>query len=210
MSSRKRIERASISQPNAQHHGFTLIEVLIALSLFSLLAFAAALMIDQSTRQSQLQHERSLGEKDFGLFWHLLEKDIAETVWRERKEKYGSKLESFYSTERVGALSWVTAGSAIWRKDRLQRQLQRVDWRLENGVIERLSSTVIDPAIDEPARYHPMLSGVKSWQWKFWYKEQWRTQIPNKSDHLKGLELVVEFHNGGKLTGRFSMVGQAF
>lgn len=191
--------------------GFTLIEVLLALALFALLALAVALMIDQSTRQNQLQRERSQNRQDISLFWQLLEKDIDETLWRVRKEKFGSGLNSYYETDQGRSLSWVSAGQSRWVNGQLQRQAQRVVWRLNQGVIERLSTAIIDPAVTEEAQFEPLLEGVKSWRWRFWMNGAWRSELPTLKQQPEAVELEVHFtREDHVLTGRFSLVEQVF
>lgn len=186
--------------------GFTLIEVLLALTLFALLAVTAALMLDQTTRQAQLQRERAGEEQNLHLFWQLLQRDLSQTVWRARKESFGSALQSDFLNGAEHTLSWFSAGQLEWSGEHLRPRLQRVVWRLHDGAIERASSSVLDPAVEDALEFGALLQGVQSWRWQFWYRGQWRSELPSREDNPRAAALELVFADSERrVSARFTL-----
>ena len=114
--------------------GFTLVEMLVALSIFALLA-AAGVVVLRTSIDTQSAVERRLVELgSLGRLQAMLASDLAQSVDRPTRDRQAVRA-SFFGT--AGELQLVRTG---WSNlDQLPRSdLQRVAWRLGDGGIFRL------------------------------------------------------------------------
>ena len=137
-------------------NGFTLLEMLIALSIFGMLTAAGVALLSVTARTQQTS-DRLLAELgEIRRTGALLTADLAHALPRVRRNSEGGPEPAFAGGDgsRPLLLAFVRGG----RDSGEGGEPQRVAYRLSGGVLERLAWTRVDGGGDPTAV--PLLDGV--------------------------------------------------
>jgi general secretion pathway protein J len=192
-----------------RQRGFTLVEVLVALTIFALMSTLAyrGLTSVLETRKHLAEDNRRW--RDLALTLAQLEQDLGQAVNRPVRDSGGLlqpalvgnpqplASEATLSLSRMG-LAWQTGVAA---------DVQRHGYRLNNGTLEQLAWPVLDQApLSAPAVY-PLLQRVSRFELRYldaagnW---QPRWPLPGVAAVLPAaLEVVVELDGGTTVTRVF-------
>ncbi|WP_271411724.1 type II secretion system minor pseudopilin GspJ [Pseudomonas sp. Q1-7] len=189
--------------------GFTLLELLIAIAIFALLALGtwrmlgAVLDSDEATR---LQ-ERQLRELVRAI--SAFERDVRQVVSRPVRDAYGEPRAALLG-EHAGDSDSLELTRDGWRNPTgAQRsRLQRVRWQLSGERLERRYWTVLDQAQDSLPRVQNALEGVTAMKLRYLdgngdWQDSWPPAGPAADERLdrlpRALELSLEHRRYGEL-----------
>ncbi|ABI57728.1 type II secretion system minor pseudopilin GspJ [Alkalilimnicola ehrlichii MLHE-1] len=139
--------------------GFTLLELLVAMAVFSLLA-AMAYGGLTSVLDARAHTDRAAERLDeMQLAFAMLQRDLHQVVDRPRRDAYGDRRPGLMLDDLrlPPRLELVSAGA---RSRGVRSELRRVGWELEDGVLYRLLWPTVDGGMDEPQSRVPMLGEV--------------------------------------------------
>ena len=163
---------------NAPTRGFTLLELLVALAVFSIMAVAAysGLRSVLYTRAAVEEQNRRLAAVQLAVY--RLEQDIEQVTPRGIRDEYGEPQGALFG----GALSddRLTLTRAGWDNPLGQPRanLQRVAYRLRDGRLWRLYWPVLDRGgLIEP-RETLLLDRVRDFKARFLEQDDWRDDWP--------------------------------
>jgi len=197
------------SPPPRTNLGFTLLELLIAITIFSIMAtFAyAGLDIILDTKQQTEQHLERLAKMQLGL--HLMQMDIEEAVDRPVRDEYGDTQPALRSGGLSNQLLELTRSGYANPMKLPRSQLQRVAYQLEEKTLYRLTWPALDRAQGAEPRRQKLFDGVESLTLSFLdEKLERQTSWPPgaqvgenaaSSALPKGVELVIETDHMGTL-----------
>jgi general secretion pathway protein J len=165
--------------------GFTLVEMLVALSVFGLLCAAGvAVMAHTVDNQGQVGARMDrLGE--FQRTRTLIKHDLAQAAVRRPRQADGSALRSAFSGAPLAGegivLEFTRRG---WDNPEAQPRasLQRVRYRLAGGALVRESHAAVDGSA--VAKTQTLLSGVESVTVSYFHRGQWLPGWPGARDEL--------------------------
>ncbi|WP_333850345.1 type II secretion system minor pseudopilin GspJ [Leclercia sp.] len=169
-----------------QHQrGFTLLEIMIALTIFAIISALAWQILDGAMRTSNATDQSAIKLNQIQRAWNLLERDFFQQQARAPRNEPDVFLQQDNDAIELTTLNGVSG----------QVQLERVRWRFEDHRLWR----DVWPTIDSPANVKPeavpIVSEVKSVQWRFFngsWQKQWR-----ETDHQPdGVELTLTMENG--------------
>lgn len=151
--------------------GFTLIEVMIALMIFGMIAAAGVALLAFSVRA---QGASGAALDDIGAINRLssiLTADLAQAVDRPTRDQNGVRLPAF--TGESGQVPMLRLVRGGWSNiDQSARAtLQKVEYQLTAGGIERVGYPALDGAAPLPAAL--IVEGVRQATWRFRYAGAW-------------------------------------
>jgi general secretion pathway protein J len=141
--------------------GFTLVEVLIALAIT---AFIAAIAYSSlSTALQAVESTRATAQRSYEVnrAWMIISRDLRQFVARPVRDEFGQVEPAITGgTAARFPLSFTRTG---WHNpnDSQRSNLQRVNYRVEGGVLWRDAYTVLDRAPDTAPRQVRLLEGVE-------------------------------------------------
>lgn len=192
--------------------GFTLVEMLVALTIFALMSLLAyrGLTAVLETRAHLTEDNRRW--RDIALTLAQLEQDLGMAVNRPVRDSSDlvqpalvgnpqalGPTDAQLSLSRMG-MAWVTGVPA---------DVQRHAYRLNNGSIEQLVWPVLDQAPHSEPAVHVLLDRVKRFELRYLDRGgtwQPRWPLPGVAVPLPAaVEVVVELDHGGTVTRVFAL-----
>lgn len=192
-----------------RQRGFTLVEVLVALTIFALMSTLAyrGLTSVLETRTHLADDNRRW--RDIALTLAQLEQDMSQAVNRPVRDNGGLTQPALLGNPQARAdeaqLSVSRMGSA-WQSG-VAADVQRHAYRLNNGTLEQLVWPVLDQAPLSAPQVHPLLERVARFELRYldaggnW---QPRWPLPGVATVLPAaLEVVLELDGGTTVTRVF-------
>ncbi len=197
--------------------GFTLVEVLISMFIFSLLSTATLSVLLSTLRTKELLSKKNEELRQIANLRMLLKSDLGQAIAVAKADEYGrSELSVFEggisSGNQVLSLSrtgWANPAGIERRSD-----LQSVKYTFDQGVLTRNISARFNAVASTPVYQQGLLSNVESLKFsfydgKFWTNTWLTGQPPVGVETLPTLaRLEVKFDNGTDLRQVF-FVGEA-
>ncbi|MEO7177220.1 MAG: type II secretion system minor pseudopilin GspJ [Allosphingosinicella sp.] len=184
----------------ARQQGFTLVELMVSLFIFGLLAAAGVGLLSFSVRAQEAAEARLGDLADFRRAGTLLAGDLAQAAPRMARDGAGNARPAFQGVggEQGGVvLAFVRRG---WENldDTPRASLQRVEYSFVDGRLERRVYPRIDGAA--PLAATTLIDGVRRIRLRYRDREgQWRERWdPTKPTELpRAVELIMDAKGGG-------------
>lgn len=151
--------------------GFTLVELLIALFIFGLLAAAGTSLLVYSTSAQAVTASRLGDLSNEQRLTNLLTNDLAQALPRVSRDVRGSPTPAFASGSRPLLFRYIRGGVQNG-DDSEQSGLQNIEIRLSGDRIERVVSSVVDGSSD--GRSQILLSDIASTTVRFRRDGAWQ------------------------------------
>ncbi len=153
-----------------EEKGFTLLELVIAISIFSIISLLAYSGLTQVTSTTYILEQRSEQLEALQRALFLFNKDLQQLTNRGIRDEFGEKKKPVI-IEDGGYLEFTRSG---WRNPlgKPRSFLQRVAYRLEDGTLYRDYWQVLDRAQDSKPLTTPLISDV----------EEIRVEVLNKDN----------------------------
>lgn len=191
--------------------GFSLIEMLVALAVTSLLMVAGSTLLVQTLRSGQMVETRADIVRDQSAAHSLLRDDLANATLRRTRPANGldtpkafsggySTLEPLITFTRAG---WLNPDESEPRGD-----LQRVAYVLDDGKLVRRAWLRPDPVYATPYSDRVLAEDLQTVGVRFLSKDSWRLDWSGQADALPELvELTLVFAEGDELRQLFLVGG---
>ncbi|MEJ2622368.1 MAG: type II secretion system minor pseudopilin GspJ [Candidatus Thiodiazotropha sp.] len=200
------------------HHssaGFTLLELLIAISVFAIMASFAysglKIVLDSEHQTSQYSERMS----QLQLAMNLMQRDLQQAIDRPIRDQQGDEVAAFISGGFAGTLLELTRAGYLNPMKLPRSNLQRVGYQLEEETLYRLTWQILDRAQDsEPHRYK-LIENIESLELVYYDNElekqsQWP---PEKFDFDSGkkpglpvaVEVKMELKDWGNIRRMFAL-----
>lgn len=205
------IKRAQVTAKYTQQ-GFTLLEVLIAIAIFSVVSLASFTIFDtvlrgdasskiRSERQNELQRAFLLMERDFT--------QIAKRTMRVNGEEPGKRFlqtadDSFLADEQAIAFvrnGWTNPGLLLPRSD-----MQSVAYRLVDETLQRLHYNFVDAVVGQEPRIRPLITQVTGVAFEFYDGTKWQKKWSGETLPL-AIAIEIETQDYGLIRRQFLVAG---
>jgi general secretion pathway protein J len=189
--------------------GFTLLELLIAVSIFTIMAALAygglRLMLNGSNLLEQSANELDSLQKAF----LYIQQDLEQIVPRSVRDEFGTREEALHSGLSDGVL-YLTRGG-VNGTIRGGADLRRVEYHVIEGTLVRLVWSVLDRVQDSKSTRLQLMDGVQAITLRFMENDtsdSWQDYWPpgsaaSKSTLPKAVEITIQ-------TERFGAVSRLF
>jgi general secretion pathway protein J len=196
--------------------GFTLLEILIALAIFALLAVMAYSGLSSVLRTREITDARADALNQLVMANRLLARDLEQVVPRPIRDEYGDTQPPLLGGSTIGRIIELTRGG--WRNPagQLRSTLQRVAYRVDEESLIREYWVTLDRAQESEPLEQTLLDGVQSVTLRFLDdKQTWHTEWPplglNEADNAGELnlplatEVTLEIEGWGEIRWLFRM-----
>jgi len=164
--------------------GFTLVEMLVALLAFSLLAAAATALIGASLRNQDTLAAASRDIQDLQLARSKMKADFAQIVLRPVRDAYGGRNQFAFvggsPAQKGPVLAFVRGGWINPMGAETRSSLQYVEYEVEKNTLIRRTRARLDSTSDTPVQSMSLLKGVETLSVSFLsggvWSDQWRSQ----------------------------------
>ena len=196
--------------------GFTLLELVVAMAVFAIMAAIAYSGLNNVliARQLTETHSEQLHQLQLAMSWFA--RDIEQIVNRGVRSEYGEMVPPVVGNDFEGYLLELTRGG--WRNPANQPRshLQRVAYAVRDEQLVRAYWRVLDRAEDSKPFENVLLDGVKSVEIRYLgADDEWRTSWPELATTgsvapavlPRAIEVNVDTKQFGKIT-RLMRVGR--
>lgn len=187
---------------NHQSSGFTLLELLIAMVIFSIMSLMAygGLHSVLNSNASTQAYEKDL--KGLQRSMMFIEKDLRQLTARPRHSGYNETQGAIVSEDLdIGALLEFTRSGNPNPANKLRSSLQRVRYVLEQEELQRWSWSLVDHLDAEPV-VMPLVTSIETVSLRFMnakkeWLESWASE--DKSELPKAIEINITHKRWGKI-----------
>ena len=199
----------------SKHAGFTLLELLVALSVFALLAamaYGGLNTVLKARAATDLQAER-LTRLQNTFFW--LGRDLTQTVNRPVRDEYGETQPALSGIGLGDYRLALTRGGWLNPADRARGNLQRVAYGLRDDQLVRVYWNVLDRAQDSQPIESVLLDGVERLELRYLdgqkqWSEVWPSAVTGAAASAappRAVEVTIETKAEGRITRLFGVAG---
>ncbi|MEM8799078.1 MAG: type II secretion system minor pseudopilin GspJ [Pseudomonadota bacterium] len=185
--------------------GFTLIEMMVALSIFGLIAASGSVVLSGSLRAQSGFEEADLRLKRFQQARSVLRRDFAQIIPRTLRDERGAIVSNgFRATNGDRGQPLMAFVRSGWTNPdgRAERgALQYVEYRLENGALIRRSASRIDAVERTPVQDRELLTGVRTLRLRYYargqFSDNWEARsgtgfVPRYAELVADIEGIGE------------------
>ena len=157
----------------ARERGFTLVEVMVSLLIFGMLAAGGVAILSFSVRAQGATMTKLDDIAALNRTLSILSADLAQAVNRPVRDERGTRLPAFVGGPGGAADPALRLVRAGWSNpDQAARPgLQKVAYRVANGVLERIAYPMLDGAPPLPAA--ALVTGVADARLRYRYRGAW-------------------------------------
>jgi len=195
--------------------GFTLLEVLVAVSIFGLIAVMAYSGLGGVLRTREVTDivAKRLAELESAVM--ILSRDLTQTVNRPIRDEFGDTQPAFIGNENSPVLLQFTRGGVGNPLNLTRSHLRRVAYFLEEGKLQRASWPRLDRSSQVELDRVDLVQNLESVKLRFMtmdhkYVNQWppqQNQSGKFADLPLGLEITLELKDWGSIIRLFRLPG---
>jgi general secretion pathway protein J len=203
----------TVKMKDAKQAGFTLIEILIAISIFAMMSLAAYQILQGVLRSSEISKDHSDNLTALQRAILIIEKDFSQIVARNMRGegREESEIYLFFSAKNAfesqgDGIEFVRLGWANPLGLLPRSELLRVRYRLREEKLERLYFLYPDIAPGDKPQVQVLLSNIESLSFRFWKNKKWKKNW-QKTDKLpEGIQVTFTSKKFGKISRAFLIV----
>ena len=179
-----------------KHQGFTLLEVLIAIAIFSIISLSSFTIFDTVLKGDEMSKKRSERQNELQRAFLIIERDLTQIARRSIRlngeaplgQLIQSSDDNFASEEQTIAFvrhGWTNPGLLLPRSD-----MQAVAYRLVEETLERLHFNFVDAVVGEEPKVRPLISKVTELAFEYYDGKKWlKTWAGNKLPRAIAIEV---------------------
>ena len=192
-------------------HGFTLLELLIAVSIFALLATIAygGLGIVLNTREHTEKRAEQLAELQLVLT--IMQRDIEQATTRAVRDEYGDSKKAFIGNSESGSYLELTSNGHPNPLNRTRSSLRRIAYHFSEGELSRSNWPTLDSAPGATPNRETLLSDLTDARFRYLdpdrkWQQSWPPEAPEGTKapiRPIAVELTLEYKRWGEIKRLF-------
>ncbi|WP_057832764.1 type II secretion system minor pseudopilin GspJ [Colwellia sp. TT2012] len=197
---------------SAKQQGFTLLEVLIAISIFSVVSLASFTIFDTVLRGDENSKIRTERQNELQRAFLLIERDFTQIAKRSMRVNGEAPTNIFLQTADDSFLAddqaiafvrngWTNPGLLLPRSD-----MQSVAYRLEDGTLQRLHYNFVDAVVGQEPRIRPLITLVTSLAFEFYDGSKWQEKWSGQK-LPQAIAIEIETEDYGFIRRQFLVAG---
>jgi len=194
--------------------GFTLLEVLIAIAIFSVISMASFSIFQTVLNSDTATQERTDRINELQRGFLIIERDMLQIARRSVRLNGEAPLEgflhtnneSFSSSEQAIAFvrhGWTNPGLLLPRSD-----MQSVAYQLNENVLERLHFNFVDAVLGEEPKIRPLISKVEKLDFEFYDGKKWQKTLQENTLPI-AIAIELDTSDYGIIRRQFIVAGDS-
>lgn len=160
--------------PRPGEAGFTLVEALVSLFVFSLIASGSVAMLMQSVATQKDVTAAHAALRELQTARALLGGDMLQVAQRRTRQPGGGLSPAFASDAQGRSFSFVRAGAEPDPERKVVGELTAVTWSVEEGRLLRRTRTALDPLEGPPPEARVVFESIEDARFEFFDGQVWR------------------------------------
>ncbi|MBF0263874.1 MAG: type II secretion system minor pseudopilin GspJ [Gammaproteobacteria bacterium] len=172
--------KEQMTQALQKQNGFTLLEILIAISIFALITFSTFMLFQQALSSEQQFKKSSQSLVELQRAYRLLQQDISQIIGRSVRDEYGQSLSSFQLIDTINGKT--IEFTRMGRDNPLQKSrsdLLRLQYYQQDNQLIRKSWQSLDRSLDTKQSEQIIVNQIETIQWQVLDKDQWLSSWPD-------------------------------
>jgi general secretion pathway protein J len=197
---------------NTKQKGFTLLEVLVAIAIFSVVSLAGFTIFDTVLRGDENSKIRSERQNELQRAFLLMERDFLQIAKRSMRISGEAPSQNFLQTADDSFLAneqaiafvrngWTNPGLLLPRSD-----MQNVAYRLVDETLERLHFNFVDAVVGQEPRVRPLITQVTNLAFEYYDGSKWQKKWSSNTLPL-AIAIEIETEDYGLIRRQFLIAG---
>jgi len=176
----------TFSQHPYKKTGFTLLEVIIAIALFSMISLSSFTIFNTVIKSDESSKTRTARINELQRGFLLIERDLLQIAKRSVRlngeaptnDFLHTDSNSFSNSENTLAFvrhGWTNPGLMLPRSS-----IQSVAYQLNEETFERLHFNFVDAVQGQEPKVRKLISNVEALSFEFFYDDEWQSKIKDK------------------------------
>ena len=195
-----------------KNRGFTLLEVLIAIAIFSVISLTSFTLFDTVLKGDEHSKNRTQRDNELQTAFLIIERDLTQMARRTIRLNGEAPTEQFLQIDNDNSLSdgeglafvrhgWSNPGLLLPRSD-----LQAVAYILQDEKFDRLHFNFVDAVNGEEPKVRTLITEVTSLNFDFYDGKKWQKKLSKKSLPL-AIGIEIETTDFGLIRRQFLVAG---
>ncbi len=192
--------------------GFTLLEILSALAISSIVMLGSYSVLDSVLRTDERLSEQRQKLEILQRAFHVIQQDVEQIIDRPVRSNVSENENAIIYTGLENKLEFTRLG---WRNPigRTRSNMQRVAYVVEDDSLYREHWNVLDRQAESEAKRNVLLTGVKNFEVKFYSTEnrgewvsEWKKETSAKERLPKAIAIQLETEHWGAIRRVFALI----
>lgn len=196
----------------SKNKGFTLLEVLIAIAIFSIISLSSFTIFNSVLNSDERGKERGDQQNELQRAFTIIERDLTQISRRSMRLNGEAPLslliqsssDSYALEEQAIAFvrhGWTNPGLLLPRSD-----MQAVSYRLTEETLERLHFNFVDSVVGEEPKVRPLIHGVTQVAFEYYNGKEWQETWTTNTLPL-AIAIVIDTKNYGIIRRQYLVPG---
>ncbi|AZQ83060.1 type II secretion system protein GspJ [Colwellia sp. Arc7-635] len=208
------LKRTLHSYSQYNERGFTLLEVLIAIAIFSVISMASFSIFQTVLNSDTVTKERTDRINELQRGFLIIERDMIQIARRSMRLNGEAPLGAFLHTDNESFSSgekgiafvrngWTNPGLLLPRSD-----MQSVAYRLNDNVLERLHFNFVDAVLGEEPKVRPLITQVEKLDFEFYDGKKWQKTLEENTLPI-AIAMEIDTTDYGVIRRQFLVAGDS-
>ena len=195
-----------------RNQGFTLLEVLIAIAIFSVISMASFSIFETVLNSDTVTKARTDRINELQRGFLIIERDMLQIARRSVRLNGEAPQSGFLHTDTQSYTSseqalgfvrhgWTNPGLLLPRSD-----MQSVAYQLNDNVVERVHFNFVDAVLGETPKVRPLISQVDKLDFEFFDGKKWQKTLAENTLPL-AIAIELDTTDYGIIRRQFLMAG---